>query len=89
MGSAQTTTFRVMTARYRRPVELATPLPLSAKPSGLLGYLEYLWPQPDHVDLRSEALGHTLFHRHRDVIFGVHPIQGWVQNPLKSIVREQ
>ena len=25
----------------------------------------------------------------RDVVFGVHSIQGWVQNPLKSIVKAQ
>ena len=40
------------------------------------------------ADLLTKALGHILFRRHRDVIFGLKRIQGWVQNPLKSIVRD-
>ena len=34
------------------------------------------------------ALGHILYRRHRDVLFGIDKIQGWVQNPLKSVVKD-
>ena len=41
------------------------------------------------ADLLTKSLGHILFRRHRDVLFGLHKIQGWVQNPLKSIVKSE
>ena len=41
------------------------------------------------ADLLTKALGHILFRRHRDVLFGLHRTQGWVQNPLKSVLKDR